>query len=111
VLVGLRWVKRGRTGLGSGASDRGRCRLGSGMAGVVRSGVGHGWGGSSGAHGSDAREREKREIERVGPDTVPTYVRWANTSVDKHKRSGLRGCRWCLMFIGRTSVFKPMNII
>jgi hypothetical protein len=83
----------------------GRCRLGSGMAGAVRSGAGHGWGGSSGARRSDAREREKWEKERVGLGTIPTYVRRADTSVDEHKRSGLCGCRWCLMFIGH-----PMNI-
>jgi hypothetical protein len=41
-------------------------------------------------------EREKREKERLGPGTIPAYVRQADTSADDHKRVGLRGGRGAL---------------
>jgi hypothetical protein len=71
---------------------------GVGRGQAVRSGVGHGQGsstrrlgGGGDAHGTDAREREKQEKERVGPGTIPTYVHQADTLADDHKRVGLRG--------------------
>jgi hypothetical protein len=48
-------------------------------------------GGGDGARGSDAREREKREKERVGLGTIPAYVHRADTSADEHKWASLRG--------------------
>jgi hypothetical protein len=61
--------------------------------------IGHGRGGSvrrlSGARGSDVREREAGE-RKGGPDTIPAYVRRANTSADDHKQVGLRGGRGAL---------------
>jgi hypothetical protein len=49
-------------------------------------------------------EREKREKERSGPDTIPAYVRRADTSADDHKQVGLRGGRdaLCSLVIRRT---------
>jgi hypothetical protein len=37
------------------------------------------------------REIEKQEKKRVGPGTIPAYVRRADTSADEHKPVGLRG--------------------
>jgi hypothetical protein len=46
------------------------------------------------------REREKRGKERVGPCTIITYVRQADTLADDHKRIGLRGGRDALCSSG-----------
>jgi hypothetical protein len=63
----------------------GRCGLGPGVAGAAAA-----------ARVEVMCEREKREKERVGPDTIPTYVRQADTSADEHKRAGLPGGRGAL---------------
>jgi hypothetical protein len=76
--AGPRRVGRGRTRPGSGACD---------------------WGDIGSTRGSNTRERErerereKQEKERVGPGTIPAYVRRADTSANEHKRVSLRGGR------------------
>jgi hypothetical protein len=44
-------------------------------------------------------EREKREKEKVGPVTIPTYVRQTDISADEHKRASLRGGRGTLYLL------------
>jgi hypothetical protein len=63
-------------------------RTGLGVAGTA---VREALGGSGSTRGSDARESEKWEKERAGPNTIPAYVHRADTSADEHKQGGLRG--------------------
>jgi hypothetical protein len=95
--------RSGAVGQGRGlATQPRRCRPGPG--GAVR---GQAWprqrrsgpgvaGAAAAARVEVMCEREKREKERVGPDTIPTYVRQADTSADEHKRAGLPGGRGAL---------------
>jgi hypothetical protein len=42
------------------------------------------------------RERDKQKKEKADPCTIPAFVHRADTSVDDHKRFGLRGARGAL---------------
>jgi hypothetical protein len=105
---GARPVGEAPAGPGSGAAQLGWRRRGRrGEANAE-----HGRGGSEKSawwqqrHVWKRYEREKREKERAGPGTIPTYVHRADTSVDEHKQAGLCGGRdtLCLLATRQTYV-------
>jgi hypothetical protein len=103
------WSTTGRRGVGRGGA--GRPRLGragvehsaTGAAPLGPGGVVQGEAGAAvrgaldggGAHGSDAREREAGE-RKGSAGYYTAYVRRADTSVNKHKQTGLHGGRGAL---------------
>jgi hypothetical protein len=107
----------GRAGVKCGATGAASPGPGGAVRGVAGVAVRGALGGGDGARGSDEREREKREKERAGSSTIPTYVHRADTSVDGHKQASLRGGRsvLCSSATRRTYVtyvgFKLTNVI